>query len=166
MDLDSVLQFRQNLTMMKFDRISGYILLVLALYAMPGNSMEMKTCRGVDLDITEEHVMHMNACLKEAGAKEVKDVEPSKMPCFGKCVFVKQGLIDDKGHPHKEKLQQMVKDHLPKEVHDDLNNKLGTCLLPNNTDIIDPADESCATYLPTLMCLHIAFLEECSEGED
>ncbi|ODM94202.1 General odorant-binding protein 69a [Orchesella cincta] len=166
MDLDSILQFRQNLTMMKLDRISGYILLVLALYAMPGNNMQITSCRGVDLDITEDHIMHMNVCLKEAGAKEVKDVDPSKMPCFGKCVMARQGLIDDKGLPHKENLKKMIKDHLPKDVHDDLNKRIEFCLLPNNTEIIDPKDESCATYLPTLMCMHIAFLEECSQGED
>lgn len=42
--------------------------------------MEIKQCRGVDLDIAEDHIMHMNECLKEAGAKEVAEIEPTKMP--------------------------------------------------------------------------------------
>ncbi len=42
--------------------------------------MEIKQCRGVDLEIAEDHVMHMNECLKEAGAKEVVEIEPGKMP--------------------------------------------------------------------------------------
>lgn len=40
----------------------------------------MKQCRGVDLDIAEDHMMHMNDCLKVAGVKEVYDLPPDKMP--------------------------------------------------------------------------------------
>lgn len=47
---------------------------------LKGLGLELKQCRGVDLDIAEDHVMHMNECLKENGAKEVKDIPSDKIP--------------------------------------------------------------------------------------
>lgn len=98
--------------------------------------MQITQCRGVDLDIAEDHVMHINECMKEAGAKEVKDIEPGKMACFGKCVFNKKGLIDTNGKPHKEKIMNMIVDKMPKAVHDDLNKRVAVCLLPNSSKSI------------------------------
>lgn len=39
--------------------------------------------------------------------------------------------IDTNGKPHKEKLMGLIIDHMPKVVHEDLNKKVATCLLPN-----------------------------------
>lgn len=84
----------------------------------------------------------------------------------------------------------MIKDNLPKVVHDDLDKRMETCLHPNTSkiaiynfiflltknvihnlrrrsklkfplsaEIIDPTDDSCTTYLPMMMCVHVAFME-------
>lgn len=92
---DTTVQLRSNLTdMMKnFNHVSAFVILVMTIFWSPGEGIQVSQCRGVDIDMAEDHLMHINECLKDAGVKEVKDIEPEKMPCFGKCVFSKKGLV-------------------------------------------------------------------------
>ncbi|OXA38985.1 uncharacterized protein LOC110861457 [Folsomia candida] len=137
-------------------------LLLLALVLPAKSTFDVEKCRGVDLDATEDHMMHVTDCLSKAGAKEFHDVPAEKMPCFGKCVMEKKGIIDDKGLPHKENIMKLITDNMPKAVHDDLNKRMENCLA-EETSMIDPADPSCNTYMPLGMCMHLSFLEECEK---
>ncbi|ODM93930.1 Calcitonin-like peptide type 1 receptor [Orchesella cincta] len=150
-----------------------------AVTAQEDNRM-IHSCKGVDLDLTEEHAMSVDDCLRMYNATSIKDISPSafavriysiSLPvarihneyCVGKCVMEKTGLVDSSGKPHKENIFNMITDALPVEVHDDLQIKFEKCL-DEETEEIDPLDDSCVSYLPLCMCIHLAFLESSKCG--
>ena len=50
-------------------------------------------CKGIDMNFTEEQVMHLEDCMKLVGITSIHDLGIENAGCFSKCAMIKKGLV-------------------------------------------------------------------------
>jgi len=141
--------------------IESAILLVIVLCcAVDAGDVDNMKCGSLDMKLNEKQVQHLKECAASVGVASKKELTPEKFPCFAKCLFEHKALVDDKGAPHKENIINMFSETMPDEVKETLKKKLIECL-DKHASLVVPGDETCATYTPLAMCVHMSYNDAC-----
>jgi hypothetical protein len=125
-----------------------------------GQDFEVK-CRSSTIKLTADHLKLMNECLGTLGVKSVMELSPSTAGCFGKCLFEKEGLLDGEGKPHKENIMKAMDDGLPADLVEPWKKEMEICLDTDAKSIKVPDDANCSSYMPAMMCFHMAYFKIC-----
>ncbi|CAG7717146.1 unnamed protein product [Allacma fusca] len=150
--------------------LHNFVIYALVLISTVRCSEEIKkavddaTCKGHDIDVSEEDMGVILECASELGMKSKNDINMEKMPCFSRCLIEKQGLVDHDGNLHKEKILDLDKDsNLPQALKEDIRKHLGACL-DEHGPTAKADDKSCKSFEPLTVCIHKAYLHVCAEA--
>ncbi|CAG7717145.1 unnamed protein product [Allacma fusca] len=126
-------------------------------------AMDDAKCKGHDLNVSEKRKAVIVDCSMQLGIKSKSDFTPEKLPCFSKCLIEKQGLVDENGKPHKEKILQIQSDSkLPEELKAEIRKLMGDCLDEHGSKI-QMDDKTCKSFEPLTMCVHKSYMTLCKE---
>ncbi|CAG7817354.1 unnamed protein product [Allacma fusca] len=141
--------------------LSGII--CISFYFLLIEAGESGKCENLDIRMTQAEMMILQECIKEVGAESWTNLSKQHMACFGKCVIIKQNLVDEMGTPHVENIVTAVNQSLPESVRGDLVNLMEQCL-NEHAPKVDPKEESCQSYTPLMTCIHVSYLKVCSSS--